>query len=126
MTNPVIFLVEDEADHQELIKIVLEQNRLSVFSTDSGERALPLIKQMKPDVVVLDVVLPGLDGFEICKKLRADPDTAHLPIILLTSRSADEDRKKGTDVGANLYLIKPFGIVKLVDEIRTLLPPKRN
>ena len=126
MANPIIFLVEDEVDHQELIKIVLEQNRLSVFSTASGERALPLIKQMKPDVVVLDVVLPGLDGFEICKKLRADPDTAQLPIILLTSRSADEDRQKGTDAGANLYLIKPFGIEKLVDEIRALLPPKRN
>ena len=121
MITRTIFIVEDEKDHLELLKLVLEQNRFSVLSTSSGDKAVPLITQMTPDLVILDVMLPGLNGFEICKALRANPATAALPVIILTARSARADVEAGTQAGANLYVKKPFDADALITQIRSLL-----
>ncbi len=121
MIPRTIFIVEDEKDHLELLKLVLEQNRFSVLSTSSGDKAVPLITQMNPDLVILDVMLPGLNGFEICKILRSNPATASLPVVILTARSAKADVEEGTQAGANLYVKKPFDADALIAQIRTLL-----
>jgi DNA-binding response OmpR family regulator len=99
----------------------LAQERFRVVTADDGEQALRIIEREKPDLVVLDLMLPGLSGIELCKILRGRPGTAKLPILMLTAKAGEADRVIGLELGADDYLAKPFSPRELVARVRALL-----
>jgi len=117
-----ILVVEDEADVAQLIKHTLERGgEAKVDTVASGSAALASVAATTPDVVILDLNLPGLDGTEVCRLLRARPASAHVPIIMVTARLDEQDRILGLDLGADDYVTKPFSPRELAARIRAVL-----
>lgn len=117
-----VLLIEDEANIAEAIRFVLARDGWSVATHADGSDALDLVRNLRPDVLVLDVMLPGRSGFEILKDLRADPDLAALPVLVLTARGQDRERDAALTAGATRFLSKPFGNAELVATVRALDP----
>ncbi len=113
-----ILLVEDEATLVQTIAYTLRREGYSVVTAGDGPTALTLARAARPDVVVLDLMLPGLDGFEVCRRLRAE---SAVPILILSARDTEVDRVVGLEIGADDYLAKPFSLRELVARIRALL-----
>lgn len=116
-----ILIVEDEADIAELIALHLEREGHASVSVSNGLQALPAAIQHLPDLIVLDLMLPGIDGVQIFKRLRADTRTAGIPVIILTAKSQMTDRIAGLELGADDYLTKPFSPRELVLRISAIL-----
>jgi len=116
-----ILVVEDEADLVELISYNLKKEGFSVDSAMDGESALSKIKKGRYDLVVLDLMLPGIQGIEICRMLRNDPKTEALPIIMLTAKGEEVDKILGLEMGADDYITKPFSPRELVARIKAVL-----
>jgi phosphate regulon transcriptional regulator PhoB len=116
-----VLVVEDEPDIRELIRYSLEQEGFRVVAAPDGEAVLALVRQDAPVLVVLDLMLPGADGLEICRRLRAHPDTAKIGIVMLTAKAAEVDRVLGLEMGADDYVTKPFSPRELVARIRAVL-----
>jgi two-component system, OmpR family, alkaline phosphatase synthesis response regulator PhoP len=117
-----VLVVEDEADIARLIKHSLERdNDLQVQIASRGDDALELVAGSIPDLIILDINLPVLSGFEVCRVLRARPATSHVPIIMLTARAAENDRVSGLDLGADDYMTKPFSPRELAARVRAVL-----
>jgi two-component system phosphate regulon response regulator PhoB len=119
--RPKILLVEDDANLVELIRYNLEKEGFDVVTTPDGEEALVLAEEDRPDVVVLDWMIANLSGIEVCRRLRRAPETAGLPIIMLTARAEESDRVRGLETGADDYVTKPFSPRELVARVRALL-----
>jgi DNA-binding response OmpR family regulator len=118
---PRILVVEDHADISELIRHYLERANYTVDQLATGTDVLPHVRRTPPDLIVLDVMLPGMDGLLVCQTLRRDPAAAHLPIILLTARGEEGDRVRGLELGADDYVTKPFSPKELVARVAALL-----
>lgn len=116
-----IVIVEDERDIADLVEIYLRKEGFQTETVTDGGRALDLIRRTLPDLVVLDLMLPGMDGFEICRALRADERFHSLPIIMLTARGEESDKVAGLEIGADDYITKPFSPRELVARVRALL-----
>lgn len=117
-----VLVVEDEDDIANLVKHTLERGGdLEVDIVSTGDAALKAVTDRVPDVVVLDLNLPVLSGLEVCRILRTRPDTAHVPIIMLTARSSETDRVTGLEIGADDYVVKPFSLRELGARVRALL-----
>jgi two-component system phosphate regulon response regulator PhoB len=116
-----ILLVEDEPGIQELLKLNLGQAGHQVTATDDAEGALQYLKSTLPDVILLDWMLPGMSGIDLCRRLRADKRYQPVPIIMLTARGEEQDRVAGLDTGADDYITKPFSPRELVSRIRAVL-----
>ncbi|MBL9177821.1 MAG: response regulator transcription factor [Verrucomicrobiaceae bacterium] len=116
-----ILIVEDEADIAELIALHLEREGHEASSVSNGLQALPAALQHMPDLIVLDLMLPGLDGVQVFKRLRADTRTAGIPVVILTARSQVVDKIAGLELGADDYLSKPFSPRELVLRISAIL-----
>jgi len=116
-----ILVVEDEPDIRKLVNYHLAQERYKVLEAEDGEQALKIVQRDKPNLVILDLMLPGLSGLEICKQLRERPDTAKLPILMLTAKAGEADRVVGLELGADDYLAKPFSPRELVARVRAIL-----
>ena len=124
--KPKILLVDDEPDALEVLGFKLrEAGFLPLFAKD-GARALTLARDEHPDLIVLDLMLPEVDGLEVCKILRRDPALANLPILMLTARAAEMDRVLGLELGADDYVTKPFSPRELVLRIRKLLARRQG
>ena len=122
---PRILVVEDETDIAQLIKHTLERaGDASVDVVASGDAALKAVGEAPPDLLILDLNLPVLDGTEVCRLLRARPATASLPIIMLTARTGETDRVSGLDLGADDYVTKPFSLRELAARVRAVLRRK--
>lgn len=121
MTNPTVLVVEDEADIRKLVHYHLAQERFKVIECEDGESALKVAQRERPDLVILDLMLPGLTGIEVCKQLRERLDTARLPILMLTAKAGESDRVLGLEIGADDYLAKPFSPREMVARVRALL-----
>jgi two-component system phosphate regulon response regulator PhoB len=119
--KPVILVVEDEPPLQKLLAYNLAAAGFAIKQAYDGEEALTLIEEGTPDLVLLDWMLPQLSGLEICRRLRRRPDTAHLPIIMLTARGEEPDRLRGLDTGADDFVAKPFSPAELIARIRAVL-----
>jgi DNA-binding response OmpR family regulator len=119
--KPKILVVDDEPDALELVGFNLKRAGFEVVTALDGVEALRKARQLFPSLIVLDVMLPEMDGLEVCKQLRADPQTAATPIILLTARAAEIDRVLGLELGADDYLTKPFSPRELILRIRNVL-----
>ena len=116
-----ILVIEDDPDIQELLKYNLEKDGYKVHTEDHGERGLEEAKRLKPNLILLDLMLPGMDGLAICRKLRENSDTSQLPIIMLTAKGEENDIVLGLELGADDYVVKPFGIKELKARIRSAL-----
>ena len=116
-----ILVVEDEPDIRKLIQYHLAQERYKVLEAEDGENALKLIQREKPNLVVLDLMLPGLSGQELCKILKSKPDTAALPILMLTAKAGEADKVLGLETGADDYLTKPFSPREMVARVKAIL-----
>lgn len=116
-----VLIVEDEQDILQLVKHYLEREGFRVITAMSGREALKQVKEEKPDLVVLDLMLPEIDGLEVCKRLRSVPDTAMIPIIMLTAKAEESDTIVGLELGADDYVTKPFSPKALVARVKALL-----
>jgi two-component system phosphate regulon response regulator PhoB len=119
--KPTILVVDDEPDAVELVAFNLKTAGFNVITAADGDEALTKARARLPALVVLDVMLPEIDGFEVCKILRRDPATAAIPIILLTAKASELDRVLGLELGADDYLTKPFSPRELVLRVKNLL-----
>jgi len=119
--QPVVLAADDDEDILELVAFRLERSGYTVLRATDGEEALRLALEAKPDLAVLDVMMPKLDGYELTRRLRADDATRRMPIILLTARSQDADVQAGFDAGADDYLRKPFSPQELRARVQAIL-----
>lgn len=132
---PDVLIVEDEPEIAELIEFHLEREGMTTHVVHSGRVALDWTSSAVPDLVILDLMLPDLDGFEICRRLKANPDTKNVPVIMVTAKSDDTDVVTGIELGADDYVVKPFSPKILIARIKNALrrsqvgqppPPVRN
>ena len=115
-----ILIVEDEKDILQLVKLYLEKEGYRTVTASTGSEGLAQVRAEKPDLIVLDLMLPEIDGLEICKRLRSAPDTAMLPIIMLTAKAEESDTIIGLELGADDYVTKPFSPKTLVARVKAL------
>src|SRR6202163_1925056 len=122
-------LIEDAPDLYSLIQYNLEKEGFAMAGLQTGKGAIEFCRRERPDLIILDIMLPGSDGLEICKSIRADPELANIPVIFLTARASETDRIVGLELGANDYIVKPFFIRELIARIklqfRTQAAPSR-
>ena len=121
MSKPVVLIVEDEAPLVMLLRYNLEKEGFQVCEAADGEEALVQIAERKPDVVLLDWMLPLVSGIEVCRRIRRSPETRALPVIMLTARGEESDRVRGLDSGADDYVVKPFSTSELVARLRAVI-----
>jgi DNA-binding response OmpR family regulator len=113
-----ILLIEDDADLFALLKYNLEKEGFAMTGQQTGKGAIELCRQVRPDLILLDIMLPDSDGLDICKGIRKDTDLAAIPVIFLTARASETDRIVGLELGANDYVVKPFFVRELIARIK--------
>ncbi|HEY5811870.1 MAG TPA: response regulator [Terrimicrobiaceae bacterium] len=116
-----VLVVEDEPDVVDLLRYNLTKAGFSVLIASDGLKGLELAREKRPEIIVLDLMLPGMDGYSVCKALKRDPDTEALPIVMLTARGEPTERVQGLEMGADDYVTKPFSPRELVLRIQALL-----
>jgi len=121
-----VLVVDDEEHIRRILKFQLEKNGYDVVMAENGEEALKIVRRSMPDLILLDLMMPKLDGFEVCKRLRADFQTSQIPIIMLTAKSDLPDRIKGLQGGANDYLVKPYSNEELLLRVYNVLEWSQN
>ena len=122
-----ILIIEDDKDIVEAIRYNLEKERgFSVLSARTGDEGLNLVLQVKPHLIILDIGLPGLTGYEVCRMLRRDAETRDIPILMLTARGSESDKVLGLELGADDYITKPFGIRELIARVRAAIRRKEE
>ncbi len=119
--KPLVLIVEDEAALMTMLRYNLEKQGFRVEEAGDGEEALSRINELKPDMVLLDWMLPHLSGIEVCRQIRRRPATRELPVIMITARSEDQDAVRGLNTGADDYVTKPFSTEALVARMRALM-----
>lgn len=122
--RPTVLVVDDLPQNVRLLDAVLSPRGYDVVGAGSGEAALEAVRERLPDIVLLDVLMPGLDGFEVCRRLRADERTTFLPIVMITA-SGDQEKVRGLEAGADDFLPKPFEQSELLARVRSLVRIKR-
>ncbi len=121
MSTKRILVVDDEPDFVETVEFFLSGSDYQVFVAKNGKEALEKVKTERPDLVLLDVMMPEMDGLEACKRLKNDPTTNSIPIIMLTAKGRKEDVVDAIAAGANSYIVKPFNLSELVERIEKVL-----
>ncbi len=119
--RPLVLLVEDEPAQREILRYNLRSEGYDVSMAENGDDAIVLVDEMGPDLILLDWMLPGVSGIEICRRVKSKRATAHIPVIMLSARSDEMDRVRGLETGADDYLTKPFSVQELMARIRTQL-----
>lgn len=121
MSKKKILIVEDEESLLKLESILLTSRGYEVKGVADGRAALDALAAMKPDLVLLDIMLPEMDGFEVCRQIKGDEATRHIPVIMLTAKKSREDMVKGEEVGADWYITKPFKSAMVIETIQRFL-----
>ena len=121
MANNTVLVVDDEHDILELIRYNLEREDFGVETVETGEDALRLARETEPDLIILDIMLPGMNGTEVCKRLKSDDQTRDIPVLMLTAKSTSSDVVNGLELGADDYVTKPFIPSVLLARVRALL-----
>ena len=121
MIQPLVLIVEDEAPLQELLTYNLQRAGFDVEQAFDGDQAAGLVAERTPDLILLDWMLPHTSGIELCRQFRRKPETANVPIIMLTARAEESDRLRGLNTGADDYVTKPFSVEELVARMRAVL-----
>lgn len=123
-TKTQVLVVEDEPDQQDLLEFHLTRSGYQVTVIDNGQTAVETIRQGPPDLVVLDLMLPGMDGIEVCKHIKSDPVSSKTPVLMLTARSEESDMVTGLEIGADDYVTKPYSPRVLLARIKAVLRRK--
>ena len=121
MAKETILVIEDERDIVEIIEYNFEREGYTVLSANNGEKGLDIARSRRPAAIILDLMLPGLDGIEVAKRLRTDPNTREIAIIMLTAKGEESDIILGLGVGADDYVVKPFKLKELVARVKAVL-----
>lgn len=121
-----VLIVEDEPDAVDLLRYNLERADFDVLVAMTGDRGLAVARESRPDIVILDLMLPGMDGHEVCRAMKGDTGTEAIPVIMLTARSEPGQRVKGLEIGADDYVTKPFSPRELVLRVRAVLRRHRT
>ena len=116
-----IFIADDESGFVSTLKSRLEFEGFEVITTPDGKAALERIPEEKPDLILLDIMMPAVNGYQVCRELKGNPDTSSIPIMMLTAKSQESDKFWGKEAGADAYVTKPFDMDDLIREIRGLL-----
>jgi two-component system phosphate regulon response regulator PhoB len=116
-----ILIVEDDPDIRELLRFNLEKAGYTLFLAEDGEKAIALTRKHSPEIILLDLMLPGVDGLEVCRTLKKDPELQHIPIIMVTAKGEELDRVVGLELGADDYVVKPFSLREVGLRIRKIL-----
>lgn len=116
-----ILVVDDEADLLVFVKARLEKNNFSVLTALDGQQALELVRKEKPDLIILDILLPKMDGFDVCDRLKKDPEFKKIPIIMLTAKDQPKDVQLAKKLGADAYISKPFESDILLYDVKRLI-----
>ncbi|RPJ42281.1 MAG: response regulator [Candidatus Latescibacterota bacterium] len=116
-----ILVVDDEVYILHILDFSLGAEGYEVITAADGEEAMRKARSEKPDLIVLDIMMPKVDGFEACRRLKADPETSPIPVILLTAKGREVDRQMGMEVGADDYIVKPFSPTRLIEKIGSYL-----
>lgn len=119
--HPQVLVVEDEPAQREVLAYNLEAEGYGVSKAETGDDALMLVDEVQPDVIILDWMLPGVSGIEICRRLKTRTETRAIPVIMLTARSEEADRVRGLETGADDYVVKPYSVIELMARVRTQL-----
>jgi len=121
MTEKKILIVDDEADIVETLKFLIESEGINCITAFDGEEALNKTKKEDPDLIILDVMLPKINGYKVCRLLKFDAKYKDIPILMVTARSQEEDKIIGSETGADEYITKPFNIEDLISTIKKYL-----
>lgn len=121
MAKKKILVVDDERNLVDLIKLRLQANNYQVLAAYDGRQGLDLARNEKPDLIILDLMLPKIDGYKLCRLLKFDEKYQHIPVIMFTARTQECDKKLGEEVGADAYIVKPFDPDALLLKIEALL-----
>jgi two-component system phosphate regulon response regulator PhoB len=121
MSKATILVVDDEEDIRELLELNLVQEGYQVISCETGEQAIEIAGSKLPTLIILDLMLPGIDGLEVCKKLKGNLKTEHIPIVMLTAKGEEADIVTGLELGADDYITKPFSRKVLIARVRRIL-----
>jgi len=119
--QPLVLVVEDEPAQREVLSYNLEAEGFDLVSADNGEDAMLLVEEERPDLIVLDWMLPSLSGIEVCRRLKLKNETRAIPIIMLSARAEEVDRVRGLETGADDYVVKPYSVIELMARIRAQL-----
>ncbi len=120
-TREKILIVDEEIDASTALKLALETEGYNVIEALDGYEGIMKAKSENPDIILLDIMMPGMDGFEVCQLLKADPASRHIPIIMLTAKGEVDDKVEGLEMGADDYVTKPFNLKELKARIRIVL-----
>lgn len=120
-TREKILIVDEEIDASTALKVALEAEGYNVIEALDGYEGIRKAKSETPDVILLDIMMPGMDGFEVCRRLKADPASSHIPVIMLTAKGEIDDKVEGLELGADDYVTKPFNLKELKARIRMVL-----
>lgn len=121
MNRSKILVVEDDEDIAQLLALTMKKAGFEVAVSENGHEALNLIRRHPPDLLLLDLMIPGVDGFEVCREIKRDPRTAEVPVLILTARGEEIDRIIGLELGADDYVVKPFSPRELLLRVRAIL-----
>jgi twitching motility two-component system response regulator PilG len=126
MESRRILIVEDEESLLKLESILLSSRGYRVTGVKDGLAALEALSESSFDLVLLDIMMPGIDGFEVCRRIRENPQTSDLPVVMLTAKKSAADQARGLEVGADAYITKPFKSIKIMDIIEGLLAKRQQ
>lgn len=121
-----ILVVDDNSNNVRLLKDILEDEYYTVYTTDSGFSVLDMAKNLKPDAILLDIMMPGMDGFEVCQLLKSDDEVMDIPVIMVTAKTEGNDLKNAFEIGAVDYIKKPFDELEVIARINSVLRTKHN
>jgi len=120
--SKTILVVEDQEDNRQILRDLLDANDYDMLEAENGEEALAAVKKQRPDLILMDIQLPVLDGYEATRRLKADPDTQSIPIIVVTSYALSGDETKARESGCDAYVTEPYSPRALLAKIREFLP----
>ena len=126
MYNGKVLVVDDEVYILHILDFILGAENYDVITATNGEQALQKVRDEKPDLVVLDIMMPKIDGYETCRLIKSDPKTKMIPVILLTAKGREVDQKLGREVGASDYITKPFSPSKLIERVQAILATSKR
>ena len=118
MIRPTVLLVEDEPAQREVLVYNLEAEGFDVITADNGEDGLLLVEENQPDLIILDWMIPQLSGLEVCRRLKLNPKTRQIPVIMLSARAEDVDRVRGLETGADDYVVKPYSVIEFTARVK--------
>jgi len=121
MARAKVLVVDDEEYIQHILNFSFGAEGYDVVTASDGEEGVSKAKDEKPDVIVMDIMMPKMDGYEACKQIKTDPQTKDIPVILLTAKGRDADRKLGSEVGADDYVVKPFSPGRLIERVEGIM-----